>query len=150
MWCLMFVRVLLSVRVFFSVFTICESVITYLWGMNSLSVVVVSSDFVTRGHKYVTNMRNPCTGWRRPIGCLISQITFRKLATNYRALLRKMMHKDKASYDFTPPCIYASVVVVCESFVVGWLRLAGSLKSQDSFTENCLFYMALLQKRREF
>ena len=30
------------------------------------------------------------TGWRRPIGCLISCITFRKLATNYKALLRKM------------------------------------------------------------
>ena len=44
------------------------------------------------------------TGWRRPIGCLISWITFRKLATNYRALLRKMTYKDKASYDSTPPC----------------------------------------------
>ena len=44
------------------------------------------------------------TGWRRPIGCLISQITFRKLATNHRALLRKKTYKDKASYDSTPPC----------------------------------------------
>ena len=44
-----------------------------------------------------------CTGWRRPIGCLISEITFRKLATNYRALLRKMTYTDKASYDSTPP-----------------------------------------------
>ena len=47
--------------------------------------------------------RHLSTGWRSPIGCLISCITFRKLATNYRALLWKMTYKDKASYDFTPP-----------------------------------------------
>ena len=45
------------------------------------------------------------TGWRRSIGCLISWITFRKLATNYRALLRKMTYKDKGSYESSPPCI---------------------------------------------
>ena len=44
------------------------------------------------------------TGWRRPIGCLISQITFRKLATNYRALLRKMIYEDKASCS--EECVY--------------------------------------------
>jgi len=31
------------------------------------------------------------TRWRRPIGCLKSQVIFRRRATNYRALLRKMM-----------------------------------------------------------
>jgi len=31
--------------------------------------------------------------------------------------------------------------------VMGWLRLAGSLKLQVSFTEYRLFYRALLQKR---
>ena len=41
---------------------------------------------------------------RRPIGCPISCITFCKLATNYRALLRKMTYKDKASYESVPPC----------------------------------------------
>jgi len=45
------------------------------------------------------------TGWRRPIGCLISWITFRKLATNYRALLRKMTSKDKASCGSSLPCM---------------------------------------------
>jgi len=45
-----------------------------------------------------------CTGWRRLIGCLKLQVIFRKRATNYRALLRKMTYKDKASYDSTPPC----------------------------------------------
>jgi len=44
------------------------------------------------------------TGWRRPIGCLKLQVIFRKRATNYRALLRNMTYKDKASYDSTPPC----------------------------------------------
>ena len=49
------------------------------------------------------------TGWRRPIGILISWITFRKLATNYRALLRKMIYKeDKASYESLPPCTCVS------------------------------------------
>jgi len=32
------------------------------------------------------------------------QVIFRKRATNYRALLRKMTYDDKASYDSTPPC----------------------------------------------
>jgi len=41
------------------------------------------------------NTRN--TGWRRPIGCLISWIIFIERATNYRALWRKMTFKDKAS-----------------------------------------------------
>ena len=44
------------------------------------------------------------TGWRRPIGCLELQVIFRKRATNYRALLRKMTCKDKASYDASQPC----------------------------------------------
>jgi len=39
------------------------------------------------------------TGWRRLLRCLISYMPFRELATNYRALLRKMTYKDKASYD---------------------------------------------------
>jgi len=42
---------------------------------------------------------------RRPIGCLKLKVTFRKRATNYRALFRKMTYKDKASYSSSPPCI---------------------------------------------
>jgi len=44
------------------------------------------------------------TGWRRPIGCLKLQVIFRKRATDYRALLRKITYEDKASYDSTPLC----------------------------------------------
>ena len=42
------------------------------------------------------------TGWQRPIGCLKVQVIFRKRATNYKALLRKMTFKDKASYGSSP------------------------------------------------
>ena len=32
------------------------------------------------------------------------QVSFRKRATNYRALLREMTYKDKTSYESSPPC----------------------------------------------
>jgi len=41
---------------------------------------------------------------RRPMGCLKLQVIFRKRATNYRALLRKMTYGNKASYGSSPPC----------------------------------------------
>jgi len=37
---------------------------------------------------------NPDTGWRRCIGCLKLQVSFRKRATSYRALLREMTYND--------------------------------------------------------
>ena len=45
------------------------------------------------------------TGWRRPIGRLKLRVSFRKRATNYRALLQKITYEDKASYESSPPCI---------------------------------------------
>ena len=42
--------------------------------------------------------------WRRLVGCLELQVIFRKRANDYRALLRKMARKDKASYEFSPLC----------------------------------------------
>ena len=44
------------------------------------------------------------TGWRRLIGCLKLQVILRQSTTNYRALLRKMTHEDKASCDSTLTC----------------------------------------------
>ena len=38
------------------------------------------------------------------IGCLKVQVSFRKTAFNHRALLRKMTHKDKASYGSWSRC----------------------------------------------
>jgi len=45
-----------------------------------------------------------CVRWRKLIGCLKLQVIFRKRATTYRTLLRKMTYEDEASYDFMPPC----------------------------------------------
>ena len=53
------------------------------------------------------------TGWRRCIGCLKLQVIFRKRATNYRALFRKMIYEDKASYDSTPPCMNETKTFTC-------------------------------------
>jgi len=44
------------------------------------------------------------TGWQRPIQCLKSQVIFRKRATNYTALLRRITYEDNASYNSAPPC----------------------------------------------
>ena len=56
------------------------------------------------------------TGWRRCIGCLKLQVSFRKRATNYGALLQKMTHKDKASYGSVPPCSIFSSELAFENF----------------------------------
>ena len=53
-------------------------------------------------------------GWRRLIKCLKLQVIFRKRATNYRALLRKITYRDKAPYDSTPRCSAASSIHVCD------------------------------------
>ena len=45
-------------------------------------------------------------GWQRYVGFLKLQADFRKRATNYRALLRKMNHADNASYGSSPLCIH--------------------------------------------
>jgi len=42
------------------------------------------------------------TGWRNPTGCFKLYVSFRKRATNYKTLLRKMTYKYKASYVFRP------------------------------------------------
>jgi len=44
------------------------------------------------------NSGNLDSGWQRLIGCLKLQVIFRKRATSCRDLLRKLTHKDKASY----------------------------------------------------
>ena len=44
------------------------------------------------------------TQWQRCIGYLKLQVSFCKRATNFRALLRKMIYIDKASYAPSPPC----------------------------------------------
>ena len=50
------------------------------------------------------------TFWRRPVECIKMQVIFRKRAIMYRALLRKMTYKDKASYGSSPPCMRRTYV----------------------------------------
>ena len=52
-----------------------------------------------------TGVCNGDTEWRRLIGSPKFQIIFHKRATNYRALLRKMTYKDKASYASPQACM---------------------------------------------
>ena len=60
---------------------------------------------VNNTYKHVTlGCIKPETEWRRCTGYRKLQISFRKRATNYRALLRKMTYKDKASYGPSPIC----------------------------------------------
>ena len=85
------------------------------------------------------------TRWWRPIGCLNSRVTFRKRASNYRALLQWVTYnyrallqwvtyKNKATYECSPPsmcvsqtttvhvekksiCVYVERVCVCRTGV---------------------------------
>jgi len=45
------------------------------------------------------------TEWRRLMGFLKLQVIYRKRATNHTALLRKMIYKDKTSYQSMLPCV---------------------------------------------
>jgi len=76
------------------------------------------------------------------------QVIFRKRATIYRALLRKMTYEDKASYDSTPPhtshcrmigtshCKKSRKPFLrgmtdtghCRMIDMGWLQLVGPIK----------------------
>jgi len=82
-------------------------------------------------------------GWRRCIGCLNLQVSFRERATNYRALLRKITCKDKASYASSPPCM-TYVYNWHDSFIcVTWVvRVCGTGWRRPSLV--CLGYF--LQK----
>ena len=79
------------------------------------------------------------TGRRRLIKCFTSQVIFRTKATNYSVLLRKMKHKDKASYGSWPPCIKLLV----QNGINTWLY---SRIYHSKHTRNIL--MALDQRRR--
>ena len=68
-------------------------------------------------------------GWRR---YLKLQVIFRKRATNYRALLRKMIHEDNVVHN------------TCGT--TGWPRYVGCLKLQVIFRKRATNYRALLQK----
>ena len=75
-------------------------------------------------------------GRQRCIGGLKSQVSFRKRAINYSALLREIQNKDKASYDSTD----------VREHGIGRRRCIGGLKSQVSFRKRAINYRALLRE----
>jgi len=79
--------------------------------------------YVTISHAAMPHYHRPYTpkGWWRPIGCLKSQVIFRKRATNCRALLREMTYKDTASYDTTPPCKRCVTCSLCH-YITYYIR----------------------------
>ena len=48
-------------------------------------------------------LTHPDTRWSRPIGCLQSQVSFRRRAINSRALFQEMTYKYKAYYGSSQP-----------------------------------------------
>ena len=55
-------------------------------------------------------------GWQNTVACRNPEITFRTLNSNYRALLRKMIHEDEISYGsstyiYMYQCIYVYIFI---------------------------------------
>jgi len=71
------------------------------------------------------------TEWRRCIGWLKLQVSFRKRATHHKALLRKMTHKDKTSYGSSPPFTwrhdwpFSTWLALILSSEITWLVILG-------------------------
>ena len=95
------------------VFHICIYFIltAYVWQFVSIFVVCMYVFYCTHAECNVRmcttkTPTNCCKNkeWRRRIGGLMLWVSFRKRATNYRALLQKMTFEDKASYGSWPPC----------------------------------------------
>ena len=74
------------------------------------------------------------TGWWRLIGCLKLWVIFRKRATNYRALLRKMTYEDKASW------LHAILYLLCVP------RLIHTCVMNRSFVRHALSSHCRLQR----
>ena len=75
------------------------------------------------------------------------QVNFRKRATNYRALSRKMTYKDKASYGSSPPCntetdtvcrIPSVLRIFCESALHEYKRALQHCDTLNCHTHTCL------------
>jgi len=98
------------------------------------------------------------TRWRRLSGCLKLQVTFRKRATSYRALLRKITYNDKLSYDSAPPCRrkhllssrrWRKFIMYMSDMRDEWYRVAKTRIMSivaDRFCKRATNYMALLRE----
>jgi len=80
------------------------------------------------------------TGWPRLIACLKLQVIFRKRATNYRALLRKMTCEDNASYGSSPPCTKVSIFI-CVSYLIEILFLEIYHTNEDEKMKVLIFIL---------
>ena len=54
-------------------------------------------------------------GWRRPLQCLISQVSLRISSSNQRALLQTMTYQGQASCGSMPACMCVSVTFIREN-----------------------------------
>jgi len=83
--------------------------------------------YLTRHIKLPHSHSYTCTGWRR---CLKLQVSFRKRARNYRALLQKMTYKDKASYA-------REITTAMELRIRAW-KLITRWKTKNFLTVKCI------------
>ena len=68
----------------------------FIWDIRFKKTIQKKSAYhINVAYECIISTRNH-TGWRRPIGCLKLQVSFRKRATYRRALLRKMTSKNMA------------------------------------------------------
>jgi len=94
-----------------------------------------------------------CTGGRRLIGSFKLQIIFRKRATKYRSLLRKMNYEDQGSYESSPPCRHLAATFRYGKCTVSTKHLGVSLNapiryiqcyvSINASTSYCQCYVSL-------
>jgi len=87
-----------------------------LWEFNTLRTLQRATTYPSRN----PNRNTQSTGWWRFMGCLTWQVIFRKRATNYRALLRKITYKDTACYGSLPLC-----TTVCD--LLDWRQISVTL-----------------------
>jgi len=76
-------------------------------------------EFIAYTHAHPTHGR----GWRRRIGCLKLQVSFRKRATNFRSLLRNITCKDKTFYASSSVCHSHTRTPTCTRAWLGDLHI---------------------------
>jgi len=100
----------------------------------TLCMIQMTPEFLCAGYMYNVQslqqrvLRISSTGWRRLIGCLKFQVIFRKKATIYRALLRKMTYEDKASMTLRHPVAHGLLrIFVAPGIIANIVSLSKAL-----------------------